>query len=334
MVTANTATASKFKSQYYYRIEEKKENFTSSEEDDDLSHNITHSNSFRPCLASAKSLRTSNPIRALVDPIVASSIKCGKLRGDYKDQISLALGDPSSSIDDDVEAFAPCTVLLEAAVRCASSRSHTGYCNACGSMEAREAVAHYYSIPEYVLTHEDVVIASGCSGALELAITAMLDNEGVRRSTILLPQPGFPLYQVIANSHGCRVKYYKLDQSKNWQVDLKHLEHVLLSSVEEDEDVRGIVINNPSNPCGCVYSVQHLEDILLLASKYQLPILSDEVYGDITFHGTFYHPMSHVAARLNCQKVQVPPGKSYTSYCNSTNAFVLDDEISKKEICI
>mmetsp|Transcript_19314 Transcript_19314/g.27523 ORF Transcript_19314/g.27523 Transcript_19314/m.27523 type:complete len:496 (-) Transcript_19314:167-1654(-) len=261
---------------------------------DDHDHDDS-SRRFRSCLASKKSLRTSNPIRALVDPIVSSSIKCGKLRGDNKDQISLALGDPSSS--NDMSALSPCSVLLEAAVQCAQSRTHTGYANACGSTEAREAIAHYYSIPEYTLTQDDVVIANGCSGALELALTAMLDTTGTTNgSTILLPQPGFPLYQVIAESHGCRVKYYRLDPVNNWQVDLNHLEYLLDNG--KNDDVRGIVINNPSNPCGCVYSVQHLQDILILAGKYQLPILSDEVYGDITFHGATYHPLSHVAARL------------------------------------
>lgn len=281
------------------------------------SRNVIPVECFKPCLASAKSLRTCNPIRALVDPIVASSIKCGKLHGD-KNLISLALGDPSSSNvdEDDMESFSPCSVLLEAAVQSALSRSHTGYCNACGSTEAREAVAHHYSIPEYALTYEDVVIASGCSGALELAITAMLDNEGTKRSIILLPEPGFPLYQVIANSHGSQVKYYKLDPKKNWQVDLEDLDQLLSKSMRENEDVRGIVINNPSNPCGCVHNEHHLEDILLLASKYQLPILSDEVYGDMTYNGAVYYPISHVAARLKSrsqksrQELLIPPGES------------------------
>jgi tyrosine aminotransferase len=315
MVTFEAKDDRKCRGAFYCRIEEKKEYQTHSE-DEDASHNVIHNECFKPCLASAKSLRTSNPIRALVDPIIASSIKFGKLRGD-KDLISLALGDPSSSnVEEvDMEAFSPCSVLLEAAVQSALSRSHTGYCNACGSMEAREAVAHHYSIPEYDLTYEDVVIASGCSGALELAITAMLDNEGTKRSIIFLPEPGFPLYQVIASSHGSQVKYYKLDPNKNWQVDIEDLDQLLCTSMRENEDVRGIVINNPSNPCGRVHSVQHLEDILLLASKYQLPILSDEVYGDMTFNGAVYHPICHVAARLNsrCQKIRqkllIPPGE-------------------------
>ena len=259
-----------------------------------------HQSSFPTCPASTKSLRTINPIRILVDPIIASSVKCGKLRGDNKDQISLALGDPSND-----DSLTPCSILLDAATQCATSRSHAGYANACGSVAARDAVAKFYSTPEYTLTQDDVVIASGCSGALELALTALLD-EG---STVLVPQPGFPLYQVIAESHGARVKYYKLDPDKDWQVDLKDLEEAIVACNDADADVRAIVINNPSNPCGSVFSVQHLEEILLLAGDHRLPIISDEVYGDITFHGATYHPLGHVAARLSAreQDVVVPP---------------------------
>jgi hypothetical protein len=79
MVTVEANDDRKCRGEFYCRIEEKKEYQTHSE-DEETSHNVIHNEYFKPCLASAKSLRTINPIRALVDPIVASSIKCGKLR--------------------------------------------------------------------------------------------------------------------------------------------------------------------------------------------------------------------------------------------------------------
>ena len=104
---------------------------------------------------------------------------------------------------------------------------------------------------------DDVVIGSGCSGVLELALTAMLD-EG---TNMLVPKPGFPLYQVIADSHGASVKEYRLDPAQGWECDLADME------AQIDANTRGILINNPSNPCGSVFSEAHLQKICELAEK-------------------------------------------------------------------
>lgn len=152
---------------------------------------------------------------------------------------------------------------------------------------------------------DDVVIANGCSGALELVITSLLD-EG---SVLLVPRPGFPLYEVIARSHGARVAYYDLDPSKEWECNLEHIEQLIIDTERtsmlstsspvkylfSDRVVRGIVVNNPSNPTGSVYSENHLRAVLRLAEKYRLPIIADEVYGDLTYGEAVFHPLAHVA---------------------------------------
>ncbi len=58
-------------------------------------------------------------------------------------------------------------------------------------------------------------------------------------------------------------------------IDLEHLASLI------DENTAAIVVNNPSNPCGSVYSKEHLKDILTVAEYYHLPIIADEVYGDM-----------------------------------------------------
>ena len=189
-----------------------------------------------------------------------------------------------------------------------------GYVNACGTPEARESIASHHSFPEsnLVVDPDDVVVASGCSGALELAITALLD-EG---SVLLVPRPGFPIYQVIAESHGASIAYYDLDPDKNWECNLEHVEqdinrierkHILSSSSLPFESsasakiVRGIVVNNPGNPTGSVYSQNHLCEILRLAERYRLPIIADEVYGDLTYGEALFHPHSQVASSIQSQ---------------------------------
>ena len=54
-----------------------------------------------------------------------------------------------------------------------------------------------------------------------------------------------------------------------------------------DENMKAILINNPSNPCGSNYTVSHLNDIVSIARKHNLPILADEIYGGVVFHGEF-----------------------------------------------
>lgn len=59
-----------------------------------------------------------------------------------------------------------------------------------------------------------------------------------------------------------------------------------------DDKTACILVNNPSNPCGSVYSEQHLRDILALAEKHHLPIIADEIYCDLVFKGNQFYPMA------------------------------------------
>jgi tyrosine aminotransferase len=231
------------------------------------------------CPPSEKSLRTTNPIRAIVDPIVASL--SGQERNDGKNHISLALGDPTAS-----GHLPTCPVAIDAVINAVKTPGNAaGYINALGKPEARAAIAKHHGAK----SPDDVIIANGCSGALELALTALLDPGTV----LLVPRPGFPLYQVIAESHGASVAHYNLLPTQNWQCDLKHI--VELVDQYPPGAVRGIVVNNPSNPTGSVYSKEHLEDIVNLARSLQVPVIADEVYGDLTFGENEFYPMAQVA---------------------------------------
>ena len=144
---------------------------------------------------------------------------------------------------------------------------------------------------------QDIVLCSGCSCALDLCIS-VLANPG---QNILVPRPGFPLYRTLAEGLGIRTKFYDLNvtyfkKHKNkfklpfifiatyiyywftnqpecgWEVDLEHLESQI------DDQTAAIVLNNPSNPCGSVYSRSHLNAILQVAERNYVPIIADEIY--------------------------------------------------------
>lgn len=126
-----------------------------------------------------------------------------------------------------------------------------GYFPSVGSEVARKAIAARYKKRFGVeCGHEDVFITSGCSGALDMAISVMCGPG----DSILQPQPGFTLYGTLAGSKGIKSVHYPLDEEANWEIKLDEVEKLM----KEDKKIRAWIINNPSNPCGSVYSKAHL----------------------------------------------------------------------------
>jgi tyrosine aminotransferase len=184
----------------------------------------------------------------------------------------------------------PCLVAVEALVKAALESSHAAaYSNACGTLAARTAIANYHSYPEVRIGPDDVIVANGGSGALDLVLNSLLDAG----TTLLVPQPGFPLYEEIAKSIGANVVHYQLSPKRNWECDLIQLERAM----EFNSQVRAIVINNPSSATGSVFTESHLADIVEFARRHRIPIVSDEIYGDLTFGSNKFTPIAQVAAR-------------------------------------
>lgn len=114
------------------------------------------------------------------------------------------------------------------------------------------AIAGYLSrnLP-YKLFQDDVYVTSGCTQAIELALS-ILARPG---ANILVPRPGFPIYELCAAFRNLEIRRYDLLPEKGWEVDLKAVEALA------DHQTVGMVIINPGNPCGNVYSYQHLKKV-------------------------------------------------------------------------
>jgi tyrosine aminotransferase len=186
------------------------------------------------------SLRTKNPIRSIVDHLKSTP-------NPDKEFISLALGDPT--VFGNFKLDSTC---VQSLVHKLNSYQANGYPPSIGTEAARHALAQYYSTPEAPLVSKDIILASGCSDALNLCIGVLAD-EG---QNILLPAPGFSLYETLASSKGIECRFYHLLPEKNWEADVDHLKSLI------DKNTRAIVINNPSNPCGSVYTREHLLQLL------------------------------------------------------------------------
>uniref|UniRef100_A0A8C0I334 Tyrosine aminotransferase n=1 Tax=Balaenoptera musculus TaxID=9771 RepID=A0A8C0I334_BALMU len=215
--------------------------------------------------------KTFNPIRAIVDSMKVKP-------NPNKTTIALSIGDPTvfGNLPTDPE-------VTQAIKDALDSGKYNGYAPSTGYLSSREEVASYYRCPEAPLEAKDVILTSGCSQAIELCL-AVLANPG---QNILVPRPGFSLYRTLAESMGIEVKLYNLLPEKFWEIDLKQLESLI------DEKTACLVVNNPSNPCGSVFSRSHLQKILAVC-----PILADEIYGDMVFSDSKFEPLATLSSNV------------------------------------
>lgn len=226
--------------------------------------------------ASRMARETFNPIRNIVETMDLKP-------NPSKDMISLSIGDPTVFGN-----LKPDPVIIEAVKDSLESGKYNGYGSSTGFPEARDAVADHVSCTGAEITGEDVILCSGCSCALELCISALADPG----DNILIPRPGFSLYSTLAIGSGINVKEYDLIPEENWEIDVDHLESLI------DLETKAIIVNNPSNPCGSVYSKEHLEKILEVADRHCIPIIADEIYDHFVFPGNKYIPMASLTTTV------------------------------------
>jgi alanine-synthesizing transaminase len=120
-----------------------------------------------------------------------------------------------------------------------------------------------------------VLITSGTSEGIELALTAIVD-EG---DEVLVPAPTYPLYTAVLAKIGANPVYYHTDPGQGWLPDLDHMARAVTSST------RALVLIDPNNPTGAVYPDSVRRALLEFAAAHGLVILADEVYGDLGFDG-------------------------------------------------
>ncbi len=166
-----------------------------------------------------------------------------------------------------------------------------GYTHSRGNLEAREWVAAESRklAPASALDPEHVLFTNGLGAGISIFYRMLAPG-----ARILQPNPGYPTH--ISSERfaaGGESIGYKLDPRRDWQPDLEHLE----AQIRRHPAVAGILLINPNNPTGAVYGAEVLRQVVELAERYQLLLISDEVYFRIVFNHVRYAHITELAAR-------------------------------------
>ena len=163
--------------------------------------------------------------------------------------------------------------LIEAAAK-AMRDGCNGYAPSLGVKPALEAI-RAEAESKGIRSIQTVFVTEGVSEAVDLVLTALLEPH----DSVLTPLPDYPLYDAVLAKLNARPNSYNLDESNGWQPDVDHLESQITRST------RGLVVINPNNPTGAVYSQATLEKIVEVARRHNLVIFSDEIYARLMLDG-------------------------------------------------
>ncbi len=163
---------------------------------------------------------------------------------------------------------------------------YTGYSDSDGVPEAIEAVRR--ETRKNGIEPYEILITTGASEAIDFALSALV-NKG---ENVLVPSPGYPLYNALLSRLIGEARPYMLDEDNAWQPDIDHIERQI------DENTRAIVIINPNNPTGAVYKEDILRQVIELARRYNLVILSDEIYDKLILNSQPHISMASLDKEL------------------------------------
>lgn len=202
--------------------------------------------------SSTRSDLVTYPIRDIV-------VEAKKLEKAGTKMLYLNIGDPAPY------GFKPPKHISDAIAE-ALKQNYCGYAPSEGDPELREEIAKY----ERVLP-QDVFVTAGLSEGIDFLFNALVDPG----RTILLPLPSYPLYLTKQRLAYGPLDFYNCDE--NYEPDLDDMRNKITKYT------KAILVINPNNPTGKVYSRKTLEGIVNIAGEYKLPIISDDAYEHIVF---------------------------------------------------
>jgi len=201
-----------------------------------------------------------------------------KLEKKGKEIVYLNIGDPVK-YDFDTPGH------IKQALREAVEEGANWYSPSEGLPELREAVCEKEKKVNGVeITPENVIVTQGISEGIQMLMAAIVE----KGDEVLVPGPAYPPYISYVRFFGGKPVSYRTIEENGWQPDIRDLRSKITRKT------RGIVVINPNNPCGALYSEKTVKEIVGLAGEHELFLISDEIYDRIVFKEGFVSA-AHIA---------------------------------------
>ena len=166
-----------------------------------------------------------------------------------------------------------------------------GYGHAKGLYSARKAIMQRCQISGIANVEvEDIIVGNGVSELIVMAMQALI-NDG---NEILVPAPDYPLWTAAVTLAGGKVVHYRCDEQNDWQPDMEDIRSKVTART------RAVVVINPNNPTGAVYSKTVLEQLVAVAREHRLVLFADEIYDQIIYDDAVHIPLATLATDLVC----------------------------------
>jgi alanine-synthesizing transaminase len=164
-----------------------------------------------------------------------------------------------------------------------------GYSDSKGLFSARKAIMQEcQQLQIKGVDIDDIYLGNGVSELIVMAMQALLNNG----DEVLIPAPDYPLWTAAVSLAGGTPVHYVCDEAADWFPDIKDIEKKITPNT------KAIVIINPNNPTGAVYSKEILEDIIRVARKHKLVVFSDEIYSKILYDDAKHIPIASLCDDL------------------------------------
>ena len=149
-----------------------------------------------------------------------------------------------------------------------------GYCDSQGLYSARKAVMQYGQRKGIAgVEIDDITIGNGVSELIVMSLQGLLNNG----DEVLIPAPDYPLWTAATHLSGGRAVHYRCDEDNGWFPDVADIEAKIT------DRTRALVVINPNNPTGAVYSRESLQQLVEVARRHDLVVMADEIYDKILY---------------------------------------------------
>ncbi|NOT19209.1 MAG: pyridoxal phosphate-dependent aminotransferase [Sideroxydans sp.] len=161
-----------------------------------------------------------------------------------------------------------------------------GYSDSKGMFAPRKAIMHYCQSKNIKgVTLDDIYIGNGASELIVMAMQGLL-NTG---DEVLVPAPDYPLWTAAVTLAGGTPRHYLCDEANEWNPDIKDIRSKVT------DKTRAIVVINPNNPTGALYSDEILKEIIQVAREHDLIVFADEIYDKMLYDGGTHTSMASLA---------------------------------------